>query len=129
MSLKDELPDIMHYLDLDSEEQMNQFQDAMQEVMKFTQIIQDKLQNGSDEDKEEVQEVLEDVKGKISKQMESLYEDLGITEDEVQNFVSNPDNFKPQDWNAMAEMQNSLDKVKKTSSKKINKQKTDWIRS
>ena len=135
MSLKDELPDIMNFLDLDSEKQIENFQDAIQEVVKFTNMIQKKMQDGTAEDKEEVKEVLEELQTNMQSKMESFYEELGVTEDEIKEFAANPDNFKMDDWKALKGAHKSLDKittnkeVNRIKNKKIKTERSDWIRS
>jgi Asp-tRNA(Asn)/Glu-tRNA(Gln) amidotransferase C subunit len=135
MKLKEEIPDISKLINLsDEDNKIEKFSESLEDVLKFADNIQNKILNGSEEDRQEIEKYLENVKTQVEKEKNKLFEMIGVSEDELQEFINNKENFSEEEWNAMQEVK-SLVKDALGEKEKINKptlrkrKKAAWIQS
>lgn len=134
LKLKDEFSELFDVFNQDEDVKFEKFKDTLEETVKFSEKLKDTFLNGTEEEKQELQEFLEDMQSKIENEKNKLFQKMGISEEELKAFVTNKDNFSETEWNAMQEMKNYLQEVIDPSEKepkrvKKHRSKTKWIQS
>ncbi len=90
----------------------------------FEEIL-DLIQNGSPEQQESVQTALEQVGKKLSSKLESLYEETGISKEELESMMKNPDNFSAEMWTSLNDFQTMVGRKNPTEEEPIRKKSTN----
>ena len=137
-SLKQDIPKVLDFFDLDSRGKAEQFSSILRFSMQLADKIKEKLVYGKEEEKQEIFELIEDLKNKVKQETKKICTDLGLSEEDLFFFMNNPNNFSEEEWNIMKEAKDfvekegySLPQEKKTSPKKRKKRskKSQWIQS
>jgi len=122
------------YFDLDPEARAEKFQETLEETVRFSEKIRDKIINGSEEEREELQVFLDELQSKIENEKNKLFEKIGVSEEDLQSFLKDKNNFSEEEWNAMQDMKDYITEETFPESKKPKKikkgsNKTKWIQS
>jgi len=135
LKLKEEFSDLFGFFDLDEEARAEKFQETINQTVRFSEKVKEKIANGTQEEKEELQDLLEEMQEKIEQEKTQLFEKIGISEEDLSNFLSDKNNFSEEEWRAMQEMKSYVaenqpqPKVPVKKVKKHKKSKTQWIQS
>lgn len=131
LKLKEEFFQIFDFLNPGDEEiKFEKFQETLEQTVKFSEKIKDKLINGTKEEKEELEAFLKEMQEKVESEKNKLFQKIGISENDLKAFINNKENFSEEEWNSMQEMkvyvEDTIDPAKKN---KVKKMKTKWLQS
>jgi len=134
LKLKQEFSELFEFFNVGEQPTMKNFEAMLEKAFKFSQKLQDKLLNGTEEEKKELQEFMQEMQKKVEAEKEKLFEKIGITENDIKDFLSSKENFSDAEWNAIQEVKKTTqkeDSTEKEKASKINKfkSKTKWIQS
>ncbi|NGX56152.1 MAG: hypothetical protein K1060chlam5_00387 [Candidatus Anoxychlamydiales bacterium] len=136
VKLKENIPDITGLLNIeDSDEKMEKFSETLEDVLKFSDNLQHKIVNGSEEDRKEIEKYLEKMKEKVEEEKNKLFKMIGISEEELMEFINNKENFSEEEWRSMQEVKDLVKDAMKDPSKenkprpKSKRVKANWIQS
>jgi len=134
LKLKKEFTELFSFFDLDDEAKTKRFQEVLEETMRFSEKIKDRIANGSEEEREELKVFLDELQVKIEEEKNKMFQKIGISEDELKEFLNNRENFSDEEWRSMTEvkdyMKQSINPMEKKPKKiKTKKSKTKWIQS
>ncbi len=137
VKLKEELPNFLDFFDQEDDVKVEKFEEAINEAMKFSEIMQDKAANGSEEEKKQIQEYLDDMRAKLEEEKNKLFEKIGISQEELKAFIENKDNFTEEEWQSMQQVkqyvkdqaEDALKVNNNTVKPKRRKAKANWIQS
>jgi hypothetical protein len=114
------------------------------EALGFFEYIQEKLASEDEEERKKALEMAQKLQEKLLEQTEKAFKSTGMSEDQLQSFLTQPSNFKPEEYQSfekaqkeIRDFQNNLFKTSvpkvegiKTAAmpaKKPKKAKGDWI--
>lgn len=134
MSIKEQLPNILEFFDLDDEAKQANFQQALQESFIFSEKLKNMIFNGTEEQRDEIYTLLDEIKQRAETQLEHICSKLNVSQEELQALVFNPENFSQEEWAAIQEVRQYVDtQAKSTQEKKPKKRKklkrSDWVQS
>jgi len=134
LKLKQEFPEIFEFFELDDQARIEKFQEILSQIARFSEKIQDRILNGTEEDNRELQDFLKDMQEKVEKEKSKVFEKVGISEEQFKEFLNDKNNFSEEDWASMQEMKSYLKEtvmptLPKTNKIKRKKSKTKWIQS
>jgi hypothetical protein len=139
MSLEQDLPKIFEFFEMEPEEKALNFQSTVANAIRFSEKLQEVYKNGSQEEKEQIHDILDEMREKISQETKKLYESLGLTEEELVAYIDNPDNFSAEEWALLQDANKKLEnsrkefayrkqpQIKKSKGKLVSKK--EWIHS
>lgn len=137
--LREEFTEILNFFSLDVNEKKKNFSEILSKSLQFSEKMQDKILHGTPEDREEVQVILEELKGKVNEETGKLCTQMGISEEDLASYVNNPNNYNAEDWQVVhdalqvtesREMAPALTNSRsKEKSKKRKATKANWIQS
>ncbi|MEM8628977.1 MAG: hypothetical protein AAGF04_02750 [Chlamydiota bacterium] len=78
----------------------------------FEQILE-KLQSGSDAEKEQAQKYADQLKTQLEKQAEEAVSALKISHEELEAFTNNRENFSDEEWEALSQAKEELASYRK----------------
>jgi hypothetical protein len=135
--LREEFVEILSFFNLEASEKKERFAEMLAKSLEFSEKMRDKLVNGTTEEKNEVEEILAEMKEHISLETNKICDAVGVSAEELPAYLSNPSNFSSDEWTTVrdtlqeAEMAgvpiarpSPAKKVKKIKSTKMN-----WIQS
>ncbi|MFA6118442.1 MAG: hypothetical protein WCT85_03035 [Parachlamydiales bacterium] len=133
-NLKQEFSKLFDFFSLDDNERAEKFVDVINEIVKFSEKMQEEIVKGSDEERKEIQEFLDKLKVQVEEEKSKLFEKMGISEDALKEYISNKENFSDEEWTVMQEMKKQVKEEldpKSEKPKKINKKRSNktWIQS
>ncbi len=133
LKLKQEFSNIFDFFDLDEEARADKFQKTLEDTIRFSEKIKDRIANGTEEERKELQSFLNDMQEKIEEEKNNVFKKIGISEEELQGFINDKKNFSEEEWSSMQAMKTYLKETitpdaekPKVKRKKI---KTKWIQS
>lgn len=137
-AMNSDLEEIFSYFSLSAEEKSEKFDSIINESMKLSEKIKDKLANGTDSEKKEMEQLLMRMAEKVQSETDRICQDIGVSKEELVAFAQNPDNFSKEEWEAIQEAQNYVKEMEQqnpvknsamaeTASKRVNM--TEWVRS
>ena len=81
------------------------FDEVVKESLALFEEITHIMQNGSKEEKDEIVRAMELVNKKVTEQFDTLCEELGVSKEEVSKLISDQNNFSPEMWSVMQNLQ------------------------
>jgi hypothetical protein len=72
----------------------------------FMSSLDDPLKGGT---LGEMLDIIKKTRSRLSEKLESMYQDSQLSKERVEKFVSNPDNFSKQEWEAMQSFKKEMD--------------------
>jgi len=132
LNLKEEFSSLFDFFNQNDEIKMEKFKETLEETVRFSEKLKDKLISGTKEEKEELHEFLQEMQTKIEEEKNKMFQKIGVSEEDLKTFLTNKDNFSESEWSAMQEMKNYIQETIEqpaVKSKKIKKSKTKWIQS
>lgn len=137
--LKEKYSEIIGFFELDSEEKKAAFSEILAKSLQFSEEMKDKMLHGTDEERNEVEEILAEMRGKISEETSKICSEIGISEEELPSYLANPNNFSDAEWGVMQDSIAESEKVGITpapkvqrapaKAKKMRVTKSYWIQS
>jgi len=105
------------------------FDEVVKESLALFEEINHIMQNGSNEDKDEIVRAMEIVNKKVTEQFDTLCEELGVSKEEVTKMISDQNNFSPEMWGVMQNLQDGLKatEVKENKPKKAKRKPAQWV--
>jgi hypothetical protein len=92
---------------------MPQLETLLFETLKFFDSVRERMTSGDAEDREKAMEDAVEMQERLNKLTENIYAKTGLTKEKAQKILSNPANFKPEDWETMKNMEKELAHFKK----------------
>ncbi|NGX48553.1 MAG: hypothetical protein K940chlam5_00141 [Candidatus Anoxychlamydiales bacterium] len=134
LKLKQEFPEIFDFFELDDEARVGKFEEILSQIARFSEKIQDRILNGTEEENGELQDFLKDMQEKVENEKAKVFEKVGVSEEQFKEFLNDKNNFSEEDWASMQEMKGYLKETVMPNVPKINKikrkkSKTKWIQS
>ena len=134
LKFKKDISKFFDFFELEPEARAEKFQETLEETVKFSEKIKDKIINGSEEEREELKAFLSELQEKIENEKGKLFEKIGISEGDLQDYLKDKNNFSEEDWHAMEQMKDYISETtfpdsKKTKKVKTSSKKTKWIQS
>lgn len=84
---------------------MKSLDNFLQEILKLFSYLQEKLNSKDEAEKREALELAEQLQNKLSGLAEKAYAASGLTPEKVKQVLSNPKNFKPEEWSAIQKLE------------------------
>jgi len=113
MSLKQELPKILEFFEMEPEEKALHFHSTVENAIQFSENLQEAYRAGSEKQREEIHDMLSEMREKISEQTKILCNNLGLSEEELVAYAENPDNFSKDEWELLKEANKKMNSAKK----------------
>jgi predicted solute-binding protein len=111
----DDILDLLHKLFQDPEKiDMAELEKLLFDTLKFFDAVRTRLSSDDEKDRELAMKEAVQVQEKLNQLTERIYSKTGLTREKVQEILSNPANFKPQDWEAMKSIENELNQFRKS---------------
>ena len=137
LTLKQEFSSFFDFFDeeskLNEDSKVEKFQENLEKLAMFSEKIKDRVANGSEKEREELQDFLSELQGKIETEKSKLFEKIGVSEEDLKAFLSDKKNFSDEEWSAMQEMKTYLKQnaMPQEVTKKVKRRrsKTKWIQS
>jgi hypothetical protein len=132
--LKEDFSEIFDFFNMDENERIEKFEKVLTKIASFADKVQDKIQNGSKEENEELQKTLKEIQEKVEEEKVKLFQKIGISEDDLKTFLMDKNNFSQEEWQSMQEIKDYLkinmgEKPENKEKVKVKKSKTQWIQS
>lgn len=87
---------------------MSQLETLLFETLKFFDAIRDKMSSTDPEVREKAMKEAVLMQEKLNQVTDKIYSKTGLTREKAQQILSNPSNFKPDEWNTMKNMEKEL---------------------
>lgn len=132
LKFKEEFSEIVEFFNTGEEINLGKFKAALEEAIKFSEKLKDKIIHGTQEEKEELKDFLQEMQTKIEDEKNKLFQKIGISEEELKAYIGNKDNFSETEWSAMQEMKSYIkENVESITNehKKAKKTKAKWLQS
>lgn len=132
LKLKEEFSGLFEFFKNADSIKMEDMKETLEETIRFSEKLKDRLINGTKEEKEELHEFLQEMQAKIEEEKNKLFQKIGVSEEDLKAFISNKENFSEEEWGAMQDMKHYVQETiepEKNKPKKINRSKTQWIQS
>ncbi|NGX33996.1 MAG: hypothetical protein K1060chlam1_00341 [Candidatus Anoxychlamydiales bacterium] len=133
LKLQQEISSIFDFFDLEEEAKLEKFQETLESAIKFSEKIKDRIANGTEEERKELQAFLNEMQEKIENEKNKVFEKIGVSEEDLQTFLNDQNNFTEEEWNSMQSMKDYLKQTIIPSEEKPKikrkKSKTKWIQS
>ncbi|PIS01837.1 MAG: hypothetical protein COT84_00485 [Chlamydiae bacterium CG10_big_fil_rev_8_21_14_0_10_35_9] len=108
---------------------------ALNKSMEIFDEITHVMKEGNQEEQTEVLEALEKVNKNIQEQFDDICEKAGVSKEDIQAMIQNPNNFKPEMWDALQGLQGQVDSTysshipekKPAKAKKVKLKTKQWI--
>ncbi|NGX64020.1 MAG: hypothetical protein KR126chlam6_01444, partial [Candidatus Anoxychlamydiales bacterium] len=134
LTLKQEFSSFFDFFDeeskLNEDSKVEKFQENLEKLAMFSEKIKDRVANGSEKEREELQDFLSELQGKIETEKSKLFEKIGVSEEDLKAFLSDKKNFSDEEWSAMQEMKTYLKQnaMPQEVTKKVKRRrsKTKW---
>jgi hypothetical protein len=88
--------------------QMSQLETLLTETLKFFESVRERMQSDDPKVKEQAMQEATEMQEKLNLVTESIYKKTGLTKEKAEQILSNPSNFKPEDWMKMQSMESDL---------------------
>lgn len=92
---------------------MGQLETLLFETLKFFDSIRERLTSTDPKVREKAMEEAAVMQERLNEVTEKIYAKTGLTKEKAQQILSNPANFKPDDWEKMKNMENELKQFQK----------------
>ncbi len=87
---------------------MAQLETILFDTLKFFDSIRDKLTSSDPEVREQALKEATEIQDRLNQVTEKIYAKTGLTKEKASQILSNPSNFKPEDWAMMKNMEKEL---------------------
>lgn len=92
---------------------MSQLEALLFETLKFFDSIRERMTSKDPEERDKAMEEAVEMQEKLNMITDKIYAKTGLTKEKAQKILSNPANFKPEDWEKMKNMEKELDQFQK----------------
>jgi hypothetical protein len=93
---------------------MSQLEKLLFETLKFFDSVRERLTSSDPEEREKAMKEAVEMQEKLNQVTEKVYAKTGLTKEKAQQILSNPANFKPQDWETMKNIEKELTQFQKS---------------
>jgi hypothetical protein len=87
---------------------MSQLEKLLFETLKFFDSIRERLSSKDPKEREKAMEEAAQMQEKLNEVTDKIYAKTGLTKEKAQQILSNPANFKPEDWETMKHLEQEL---------------------
>jgi len=94
---------------------MSQLEKLLFETLKFFDAIREKMTSEDPAEREKAMGEAIEMQEKLNQVTEKIYAKTGLTKEKAQEILSNPSNFKPEDWETMKHIEKELNHFQKQS--------------
>jgi len=112
-----EKEEFMKYLDTIFEDPQNinmaQLEKLLFKTLKFFDGIRERIASKDPEEREKAMKEATEMQEKLNLLTERIYSKTGLTKEKAQDILSNPANFKPEDWATMQNLEKELRQFQK----------------
>ena len=131
LELKDEFLDLFDFFNQDEEIKIEKFKETLERTVEFSEKVKDVFINGTKEEKEQLQEFLSQMQEKIETQKNKMFEKMGVSEEELKEFITNQENFSESEWSSMQGVKDYVQETVGEDKPQVRrkKSKTAWIQS
>jgi hypothetical protein len=91
---------------------MNKLDNFLHQILKLFDDIQVKLKSTDEKDKAEALELAQILQDKLGNLAERAFAASGLSKDKIEQVLSNPANFKPQDWETFKKIEQEMSEYK-----------------
>lgn len=94
---------------------MSQLESLLFETLKFFDSVRERLASSDPEEREQAVKEAAEMQEKLNQVTEKIYAKTGLTKEKAEQILSNPANFKPEDWETMQNIEKELSQFQKNS--------------
>ncbi len=94
---------------------MSELEKLLFETLKFFDSIRERMTSNNAEDREKAMQEAVQMQEKLNQVTEKIYEKTGLTKEKAKQILSNPANFKREDWETMKSIEKELDQFQKNT--------------
>jgi hypothetical protein len=91
---------------------MNKLDNFLHQILKLFDDIQIKLKSTDEKDKAEALELAQILQEKLGTLAERAFAASGLSKEKIEQVLSNPANFKPQDWDTFKKIEQEMSDYK-----------------
>ncbi len=92
---------------------MSELEKLLVETLKFFDSVRERLTSKDAAVREKAMEEAAEMQEKLNQVTEKIYAKTGLTKEKAQEILSNPANFKPDDWETMKKIEQELNQFQK----------------
>ena len=92
---------------------------AFEEVLEILQTTQPQEVGPEGVDMDEVIERLEDALSKLNEHMEKVYENTGMTKEELETYANDPKNFSSDEWSLLNKIRTELNEFQEQTERTL----------
>ena len=92
---------------------MGQLEALLFETLKFFDSIRERLTSTDPEERDKAMQEAIVMQERLNQVTDTIYKKTGLTKEKAQQILSNPANFKPEDWDKMKNMEKELSHFEK----------------
>jgi hypothetical protein len=85
-----------------------QLESFVHEVLKFFETLRTTLISGTNEEKKEALEIATKLQKKLEDLSQKAYQKSGMNPDQISSFLSNSQNFSPEEWKTFTNVENEI---------------------
>lgn len=93
---------------------MGQLESLLLDTLSFFDSIRDNLTSTDDTIRGKAMDEAAEMQDKLNQIANKLYEKTGMTKEQAEQFITNPNNFKKEDWNTMKNMEKEIGNLRKS---------------
>ena len=87
---------------------LNSLDSFLKEILGLFGYLQEKLQSPNEAERKEALKLAEQLQTKLTALTEKAYSATGLSKEKIDEILTNPKNFNPQDWSAIKKMENQM---------------------
>ncbi|MGH2611932.1 MAG: hypothetical protein ACRDFB_02655 [Rhabdochlamydiaceae bacterium] len=87
---------------------MAQLETLLFETLKFFDSVRERMTSTDPKEREKAMQDAVSMQERLNQITDSIYAKTGLTKEKAQQILSNPANFKPEDWEMMKNMEKEL---------------------
>ena len=87
---------------------MAQLESLLFETLKFFDSVRERMASKDSSEREQAMQDAVEMQERLNKLTENIYARTGLTKEKAQQILSNPANFKPEDWDKMKNIEKEL---------------------
>ncbi len=87
---------------------MPQLETLLFETLKFFESVRERMVSNDPQEREKAMQEAVEMQERLNQLTESIYAKTGLSKEKAQQILSNPANFKPEDWEMMQNIEKEL---------------------
>ncbi len=106
--MQEEFKRLVELFSLTQEGKKVDLDEVLREALVFFETLKETFKEGSEEEKREMIHVMSEMYAKLLSESKNIAEKTGMSEDELNHFCDNPNNFTQEQWSSMQEAKKKM---------------------